>query len=925
MRSARSGRISDKVVRFDLKYPTGNPMGRCPSCSQALAQNHRFCPSCGASVDVSETPTGTAPRPATPASRAGRRTPVPSSLGLTAGGDGRFVPGTVLAARYRVVGLLGKGGMGEVYRADDLTLGYPVALKFLPTAVEGDAERLERFFSEVRIARQVTHPAVCRVYDIGEADGEHFLSMEYVDGENLATLLRRIGRLGGDKALDIARQICAGLGAAHDKGVLHRDLKPENVMLDGQGKVRITDFGLAGLADSIRGDDVRSGTPAYMSPEQLTGREVTSRSDVYSLGLVLYELFTGKKAFEGKTFSEMLKKHRDERPPDPSTLVPNLDPAVEGTILRCIAKDSTVRPPSALAVAALLPGGDPLTAAIAAGITPSPEMVAAAGEAEGLSPRAASLCLAVVLAGVVLAPVLAAPLQLFNRVPVEKAPAVLEDRARELIKRLTAGEEPEDSAAGLDADSAYFRHVRESDSSPGRWDSLGLGDPPVVGFYFRQSLHPLISTAPTGQVSWTNPPIALLSGNAGVRLDMRGRLLSFYSIPPQVESEEGRVSETEWSSLLAETGLDVAKLRTVPSRWTPPFYVDTRVAWEGTYPNRPDIPIRIEAAAYRGRPAVFYVVAPWTRPERMQPRDFTRRQLLGFASVLVVLVGLLVTGGVLARRNLRLGRGDRRGAFRVAAYAFVTVMATWACKADHVAEITGETSLVMRGVGFALFLASTLWLFYMALEPYVRRLRPQTLISWTRLLSGGFRHPIVGRDALIGATWGAACAILVPFAVRVPAWLEVGPADILDADFDVLLGPRRYLAFVLGNQIDALFLGLGALLTFLVFRLLLKRDIAGGVALTLVLIYFQLTELEANLWVRLTLGIVLMAAYVLLLLRLGLLSAISGLYVSHLLTGTPFTTHLGSWYAGPTVATAIVVGVLGIYTFRTATTPARRS
>src|SRR5262249_53957529 len=520
-----------------------------------------------------------------------------------ASGDGRFVPGAVLAARYRVVGLLGKGGMGEVYRADDLTLGQPVALKFLPAAVEHDEERRERFISEVRIARQVTHPAVCRVFDIGEADGEHFLSMEYVDGENLATLMRRIGRLGSDKALDIARQICAGLGAAHDKGVLHRDLKPENVMLDGQGKVRITDFGLAGLEDSIRGDDVRSGTPAYMSPEQLTGREVTARSDVYSLGLVLYELFTGKKAFEGKTFSEMLKKHRDERPPDPSSLVPSLDPAVEGTILRCIAKDPAMRPASALGVAALLPGGDPLTAAIAAGLTPSPEMVAAAGEAEGLSPRAASLCLAVVLLGAVLAPVLVGPLQLLNRIPVEKPPAVLEDRARELVKRVTAGEEPVDSAVGFDADSAYFQHVRETDASPRRWDALATGDPPVFAFYYRQSPHSLVSTHPKGVVTWTNPPIGQLSGNAGVRLDMRGRLLSFYSMPPQVEGDESSLSEPDWRSLLAETGLDPSTLREAPSRWTPPFYADSRRAWEGAYPERPDVAVRVEAAAYRGRPA----------------------------------------------------------------------------------------------------------------------------------------------------------------------------------------------------------------------------------------------------------------------------------------------------------------------------------
>ena len=172
---------------------------------------------------------------------------------------------------YRMVRLLGKGGMGEVYRADDLKLRQPVALKFLPEALSKDPKKLERFLHEVRVARQVSHPNVCRVYDIAEADGQHFISMEYVDGEDLAVVLRRMGRPSKEKALQIARQLCAGLAAAHDKGVLHRDLKPHNVMIDGQGRVRITDFGLAGFAGDFIGKEVYAGTPAYMAPEQLTG------------------------------------------------------------------------------------------------------------------------------------------------------------------------------------------------------------------------------------------------------------------------------------------------------------------------------------------------------------------------------------------------------------------------------------------------------------------------------------------------------------------------------------------------------------------------------------------------------------------------------------------------------------------------------
>ena len=153
----------------------------------------------------------------------------------------------------------------------------------------------------------MSHPNVCRVYDVGEIDGHYFLSMEYVDGEDLGSLLRRIGRLPSDKALEIARKLCAGLAAAHEKGVLHRDLKPGNIMLDGRGQVLLTDFGLAGLASQLAGAEVRNGTPAYMAPEQLTGKEVTVKSDIYSLGLVLYEIFTGKRPFGADTRAELAR------------------------------------------------------------------------------------------------------------------------------------------------------------------------------------------------------------------------------------------------------------------------------------------------------------------------------------------------------------------------------------------------------------------------------------------------------------------------------------------------------------------------------------------------------------------------------------------------------------------------------------------
>src|SRR3984957_20015383 len=265
---------------------------RCPTCGSDVAGTAYFCPSCGRPVDFDETVSLEA-EATTPKRIQSARSRTSSSSYYEA----RYVPRTNLAGRYRIVSPLGKGGMGEVYRAEDLRLGQTVALKFLPRSLAQTEEALERFKREVRLARQVSHPNVCRVFDIAEIEetggaGKNFthtfLTMEFVDGEDLASLLRRIGRLPPDKAVEIARQLCAGRASAHEHGIVKRDLKPANIMLDGRGRARITDFGLAALAAEIKGNAARAGTPAYMSPEQFVGQEVTPKSDLYSLGLVFY-------------------------------------------------------------------------------------------------------------------------------------------------------------------------------------------------------------------------------------------------------------------------------------------------------------------------------------------------------------------------------------------------------------------------------------------------------------------------------------------------------------------------------------------------------------------------------------------------------------------------------------------------------------
>jgi serine/threonine protein kinase len=334
-------------------------MERCQQCGSDVERAGPFCSQCGSLLKRSSSGSSGADAPTALASGETTSYPSPGIHLHSSRHEGRLAPGVLIAQRYRIISLLGRGGMGEVFLADDLTLAQPVALKFLPESMI-DKFMLERFRNEVRIARRISHPNICRVHDIGEIDNQVFLSMEYVDGEDLSSLLRRIGRLPSDSALEIARKICAGLAAAHDKGVLHRDLKPSNIMIDERGEVHIMDFGLAALVHEI--EDVGSGTPAYMAPEQFVGKEVTARSDIYSLGLVLYELFAGKAVFEGQTHDEIMRARRENTSQRLSTLVRDLNPAVQLVILRCLEEEPENRPTSALILSAVLPSGEYLIA-----------------------------------------------------------------------------------------------------------------------------------------------------------------------------------------------------------------------------------------------------------------------------------------------------------------------------------------------------------------------------------------------------------------------------------------------------------------------------------------------------------------------------------------------------------------------------------
>jgi serine/threonine-protein kinase len=829
----------------------------------------------------------------------------------------------MIAGRYRIVGLLGRGGMGEVYRADDLKLGQPVALKFLPVQLERDESRLARFLNEVRIARQVAHPNVCRVYDIGEVEGQHFLSMEFVDGEDLASLLRRIGRLPGDKAVEIARDVCAGLAAAHARRVIHRDLKPNNVMIDGRGRVRITDFGLAGLADGFVGAEIRVGTPAYMSPEQLAGKEVTVRSDLYALGLVLYELFTGKAAFDAPTIAELSRQQQETTPTTPSTLVRDLDPAVERVILRCLDREPGNRPTSALAVAAALPGGDPLSAALAAGETPSPEMVAAAGPQGGLRPGVATAYLALVLVGLIGVALLFNQTTLYNRVPFERPLAALGADARGMVGRLGYTEAPRDTACSINASFSALQYLARKDSTDSRWDTLSRPDQMVVYFFYRQSDEHLVPSNLGGVVTSEDPYPE--EGDVELGLGLDGRLLHFVATPPLIDTSGTPSSPPDWTVPFELAGLDIETFEPVAPTIQPRVFADARQAWSGLLPGQDDLPVRVEAAALHGRPVFFRVVTPYDPywPEDEGDTGATTTTAQWAQTAFFVLFVIVAAGAIfLAVRNLRLGRGDLRGALRLALYILALSLLYWIATGHHVANLTGETVLFIVALGNALALGLLAWVLYMALEPYARRLWPEALVSWTRLLAGRLRDPLVGRDLLIGFAFAVGLHIMLSVGVLAPSWLGLPPTTPNVWAMEALNGGRWAFGQLFIAQLVGLSVPLGHFLLFLLLRIVLRRQwlaaiaycaIIGGLSALNYAVPGSGEITPALVILGIINGLVIAVLVLTMLVRFGILTAAGCFMMANLLSFYPITLDTGASYFPTAVFGLIVaVGIAGV-------------
>jgi serine/threonine protein kinase len=303
---------------------------KCPECLADNPPDSRFCRKCATPLPVQED----------------YSISVTKTLQLPAS---ELERGTTFAGRYEVIEELGKGGMGRVYKVYDKKIKEVVALKLIRPEISTDEKAIERFNTELRLARKISHRHVCRMYDLGEEGTSHFITMEYVPGEDLKRFIKRSGQLTVGKAVSIAGQICEGLAEAHHIGVIHRDLKPQNIMIDSEGNTRIMDFGIARFleGDGMTTQGVLIGTPDYMSPEQAELEDVDQRSDIYALGVILFEMVTGRVPFEGKTPLSIAMKHKSQPPPDPRGLNIQVSEDLSRVILKCLEKEKENRYQSA--------------------------------------------------------------------------------------------------------------------------------------------------------------------------------------------------------------------------------------------------------------------------------------------------------------------------------------------------------------------------------------------------------------------------------------------------------------------------------------------------------------------------------------------------------------------------------------------------
>ena len=927
----------------------------CPFCQRTVPAGKDVCPLCGSpvggagnvgispvdsAVSFASSPTllrmpddEPAPSPKSPPKSAekpaskfvkGPPGEPPETLLAAQQNAQRFHPGDLIADRYKIVAIIGKGGMGEVYRATDRTLSQDVALKFLPKRLLDDPKAERHLLEEVRLARRVSHRNVCRVHDVEQSPDGLFISMELIEGEVLATIIRRVGRLSGARAVAIAREICIGLAAAHEQGVIHRDLKPANVLIDRDGHVHLADFGLSALATNA--GKHKGGTPSYMPPEQVIGDPVGPLGDIYCLGLTLFEMFTGKPVFRPKDMIELLDLHQQGAPP-PSSVEPAIDPLVENVIRRCLERRPEDRPSSALLVAADLPGVSLVSAALEAGLTLSPDMVASAGPKRIMPVRVAIMLVVAILLGLVLGVRLARSTTLPALVPLAKSTDVLADTSRTMLKAFGYTAHPKHEAYSLDYYEELLSELAARDPSPNWWNELRKPRPSPIDFWYRSHTRPLMTQNSDRRVTWLDPAPEI-PGMLSLRLDPGGRLRELFIVTAGIESMPQELTDPSLAALrrtgakpdptllFDAAGLDPKTFKPAESNWVHPVYCDQTFSFAGFYPDNPEQPITVAMGFFQGWPVSFRIVE--TKLESAsQFKDLTPpwQRGVGLSLQLAIIITTTFGAGLLTHRHMKTKVGDLDGAFRLSSGAFILGTLSFLLRANHDADLMVEALILRDAAVEGVVLAAAAWVYYLAVEPYARREWPEALYAWSRLMKDRWTDPLVGRSVLLGVCAGVAALILSQLHALSAAWIGVQPdAPIADPDHiaETLSGGREAFGVVLHLVVDAFRTSLLYFAGLIMLVILTKRrTVAIVVGIAIHTIAWSL--MWQTSWLSWIFGVGFAVLANVLVLRVGLLalSVAGGTYL--ILTTFPITLDPATWYFGPSfVGVGLVALASGI-------------
>lgn len=811
--------------------------------------------------------------------------------------------GTMIGGRYRLVSPLGRGGMGIVYRAEDTELGQTIALKFLGAKLQDRPDAIEFVRREVRTARQITHPNVVRIFDIGQAEGETFISMEFVAGEDLESLVRRVGPLPGPKVLQIAQQLAGGLAAAHEAGILHRDLKPANVMIDGAGNVRVLDFGIASPVDDEAALRKLSGTPGFMAPELIAGEKPSRQSDLFAWGIVIYFAAMGRLPKAG----DLSREEEAEQ----LLVTAGVPSEVAGCIRSCLQADPARRPRSAQELVAALAGGEALGRAVKAGQMPSPELVAAATSWQPSTAIVDALLAAGCLLLLLILLVADRDTLFLTRCGLVKSPEVLQDTAEQVLTSLGYSAPVGPVLTGVTLDTDCLQYVRDHQDIPNRWQKVAGGEIPAVAFWYRQGdprLPPpgLLGESGFAQIRDVQP------GTATVRLDGRGKLLSLQLVDGD-SGEQPVADAPNWEQLFELAGLNWADFREAPDSLSPPLFADAVHTWEGAFVGVESERVRVTVASLRNKVVFFEADQPWELG-RLSGAVATK-QISRFLALRTAL-WLVVTSvaAMLAWRHVRPGHVDWLGTWRVAAGVLALGGVNWLVGSRHSFVVAEELTSAFEWLQAIVFCGAIAGVGYLAVEPAARRWWPWSIITVRRLLDGRVLEQGIWADVLLGVVVGLSCLLLRQLGTLLNQLLGVSVSGLNEFDPSQNLldhfGLRYKVAVFITAMLGAVLESLLMLTLVVAVKRLAKSTLPTILTVVVVLTVLGILERGMVSPVDWLMRAVLIGIEAWILVRFGLLPTMVAMAVFYAVNNSPITLDWSRWYAA--TGFAVVTTVTGI-------------